>query len=620
MTSRKTKLHESLPTLWQVFCFFWPDIRPQRRLAFLSLASLFGGVVLRILEPWPLKFVIDHIASVEPAAASSTLTTTPVLVSALAVFVVASLRAWTDYLGKVGFFRVGNFAVVRVRERLYQHLQSLPLSFHRQSRGGDLIVRVTRDVNLLRDVTSTAFLPLIASLGVLGGMLTVMFLLHWQLALLSFAIAPLFWLSTTRVGGRIRQAARKQRQREGAMATLAAESLSGIAVVKAMGLEPQFAQQFAASSGGGQREDLKANRLSTRMGRDVDILLAAATAIVIGYGGRLALLGELTAGSLLVFLVYLKRAYKPAQQFAKYTARLAKAASAGERVIDVFEQQPEVLDDANAKMAPPLQGQVRFANVGFAYDNGSQVLDKCELHIDPGTCLALLGPSGAGKSTVLSLLLRLYEPQTGEVQIDGVDVRKYRIRSLRSQMSVVLQDNVLFAGSVYDNIICGLVDVSEAEVHAAARLARAHEFIVNLPGGYDATVGERGLNLSRGQRQRIAIARAALRRTPLLLLDEPTSGLDEQNETAVVESIRQLSRGRTTLLVTHNMELAAIADRVMVVSGGRIVPFQECQAQLPRRTTDLRLPSHPGLTRCMWEGPQVVQDDSSSSINAHPST
>ncbi len=578
MAGRKQKLTESVPGLWRIYRYFWPHMKEKRRLIVTSLLTLLGGVLLRIVEPWPLKFVIDHVIDVGPGGAGQAPSVldrfsplTLLLLCAVSVVAIASLRAATDYFAKVGFFVVGNHTVIRVRNQLYRHLQDLCLSYHRRARSGDLITRVTRDVNLLRDVTSTALLPLLASVMVLAGMVTVMFLLQWKLALIALATLPLFWFSTLRIGRRIRATARKQRKREGAMASIAAESLNGIAIIKSLCLENRFAEAFAERNGKSQKEDLKASRLSTRLACVVDIQLALATGLVMWFGGRLVLDGTLLPGSLLVFLVYLKRAFKPAQDFAKYTARLAKAAAAGERVIDILGEQPAVRDRPDAVPAPPLSGAVDLQHVSFGYTPERLILRDLDMTIEPEQFVALVGPSGVGKSTLLGLLLRLYEPTSGSIRVDQRDIREYTVESYRSQMSVVLQDNLLFADTIKANIACAAPEATMDEIVAAARLAQAHEFITSMADGYDSVVGERGHTLSHGQRQRIAIARAAVRATPLLILDEPTAGLDEENEQAVMRSLLELARGRTTILVTHHLPLAARADVVFYFDRGRCI-------------------------------------------------
>jgi ATP-binding cassette, subfamily B, bacterial len=572
---RPQTLPESLPGLWRVLRAFWPHVRQHRALVLGALLTLLAAVGLRLLEPWPLKFVFDHLLPGRhhrgPPALDGLPPMTLLGLAALALLGLTALRAAAEYAGTVGFALVGSRVLTEVRERLYRHLQRLSLSFHHGARNGDLTVRVVGDVNLLKDVTSTALLPLFANVLVLLGMAALMLWLQWRLALLVLATLPLFWLSTGGLTRRIREAARKQRAREGEMAATAAESLTAIQVVQALSLEEVFAREFAGRSQRGLKEAVRGSRLSAALERRVDVLIALATALVLFYGARLVLAGELTPGDLVVFLAYLKRSFHPLQDFAKYTGRLAKAAAAGERVLDVLGKAPEVRDLPGASPAPPLRGDVCFEGVSFAYEPGRPVLEGLDLAVPAGREVALVGPSGTGKSTLVGLLLRLYDPTGGRVLLDGRDARAYTLDSLRAQVSVVLQDTLLFAASVRDNIAFGAGGVTAEEVEAAARLANADEFIRRLPLGYDTVLGERGVTLSHGQRQRIALARAAVRRARVLILDEPTTGLDEENERAVVEGLRRLAGGRTTFLVTHDLALAARADEVLYLEHGRVL-------------------------------------------------
>jgi ATP-binding cassette subfamily B protein len=490
--------------------------------------------------------------------------------SALAIVVLTALRTLADYANTIGFALVGNRVLTQVRNELYRHLQGLSLSFHTKARSGDLILRVMSDVNMVKDVAVTAALPLLASGLIFVGMVGVMFWLQWKLALVALAFLPLLWFWTFRLGRRIQQAARKQRKRESAMAASAAEAIGAIKIVQTLCLEGVFADSFLRRNKKSMKEDVKGARLSAALGRTAGFLIATSTALVLWYGAHLVISGELSPGDLVVFLAYLKMAYRPIQEFAKYTARLAKASAAGERVLDLLDRTPEVRDLPGAVPAPPLTGAVCFDGVSFAYEAGRPVLDGIDFSVNPGEHVALVGPSGIGKSTIVSLMLRLYDPMQGRVLIDGRDLREYTLASLRSQISVVLQDTLLFAASVRDNIAYGAQNATNEEIEAAARLANAHEFIRALPAGYDTPLGERGATLSAGQRQRIAIARAAVRRSPILILDEPATGLDEENQRAVLEALERLAEGRTTFSITHDLQHAARADLILYLEHGRV--------------------------------------------------
>jgi len=373
------------------------------------------------------------------------------------------------------------------------------------------------------------------------------------------------------MGKRINEVARLQRKREGAMAVTASETILAIKTIQAFSLESAFEDQFSKQSEKNLKQDVKAKRLAAGLERSVDLLTAIAGALVLFYGTRLVLNKELSAGALLVFLAYLKNAFRPIQEFAKYTGRLGKATAAGERVLDLLQHIPEIRDLPGAVPAPVFRGEARFENVHFQYDDGRPVLKEINVDIKPGQCVAVVGPSGSGKSTLVSLVLRLYDPQQGRILLDGRDIRQFTLASLRSQISTVLQDNLLFAATVRENIAYGASAAAPEEVEAAARLANAHDFIAALPKGYDTVLGERGVTLSQGQRQRIAIARAAIRNAPILILDEPMTGLDKKNEQAIMESLQRLERDRTTFLITHDLRHANWADLIIVMEGGRVL-------------------------------------------------
>jgi len=542
-----------------------------------SILALFAGVGLKLLEPWPLKWVFDYALAGKkhtgwPVALwfADAQPLTVLFIAAAAILIITSLRALAEYVTTVCFALVGNRVLTGVRNELYRHLQRLSLSYHSKARGGDLTVRVVGDVNMLKDVASTALLPLTANVLILMGMLGLMFWMEWRLALLTLVTLPLYWLSTLKLTQRIREASRKQRAREGELAATVAESLTAIKDVQALSLEDAFADHFADRSKKCLKESVRSSRLAAQLERRVDVIGAIATALVVLCGARMVLSGTMTPGDLIVFLAYLKRSFNPLQDFAKYTGRLAKAAAAGERVLGVLNEQPLVRDLPHAIPAPLFRGEITFDSVSFGYEPGRPILQHIKMALPAGSRVALVGPSGIGKSTMLNLIMRLYDPSEGRVVIDGHDLRHVTLPSLRKQISVVLQDSLLFAASVKDNIAHGVAGATKDEIEAAARLANADEFIAQMPLGYDTVLGERGVTLSHGQRQRLAIARAAIRRAPILLLDEPTTGLDEENERAVVEALHRLSEGRTTILITHDLQMAARADRIIYLENGYV--------------------------------------------------
>jgi ATP-binding cassette subfamily B protein len=579
MASSKTKsLARELPSLWRITKYFWPHIRQHRGLIIYSFSMLLAEVGLRLLEPWPLKFVFDYVIGqrnappkVAPAWFAHFDPATLLAGAAFAVIVLTCLRALAAYAQTIGFAKLGNWSLTKVRNQMYRHVQYLSLSFHTRAKTGDLVVRLIGDVGMLQEVAVTALLPLIAKGLIVAGMIGLMFWMDWQLAVIAVAVFPLFWLRTISLSKRLREVAQKQRSQEGAMAASVAETMQAIRTVQVLSLEEKFADVFSATSDKSSLSDVKGKRLSAALERSVDVLVALATALVLWFGTRSVLAHHVSAGELLVFLAYLKSAYRPVQDFAKYTARLSKAAAAGERVIDLLERVPDVRDLPGAVRAPAFKGQVQFQDVSFTYEHDRRLLQDINLEVQPGQHVALVGPSGGGKTTLFSLILRLYDPQKGSVRIDGEDVRRFTLESLRSQISVVLQDNVLFAASVSDNIAYGASGSTREEIEAAARLANADDFIRALPQGYDTVLGERGITLSHGQRQRIAIARAAIRKAPILILDEPMTGLDRKNESEVLAALEKLYVSRTTFLITHDPHHAATADFILYLEHGRIL-------------------------------------------------
>lgn len=572
------ELSRAAPGLRRMVTRFWPHIRQERGLLWGAFAALFAQVFFRLLEPWPLKFILDRVIVSTPAGGGSGIAFLDaleplqlLLVVSLGLVGIVALRAMTEYVSTVGFALIGNRVLTKVRAELYTHLQKLPLAYHTKSKGGDLTVRMISDVGMLKEVAVTSVLPMLGNVFVLVGMLGVMFWLNASLALLSLAILPVFWLVSQRQSRRIREVSRRQRKREGAMAATVAESVGAIKVVQALSLERIFSGAFASQNEKSLKEGVQAKRLAAGLERTTDVLIAVSTALVLYFGARLVLSGSLTPGDLVVFTTYLKSAFKPLRDFAKYTARLAKASAAGERVLDILDTEPTIRDRPGAVVAPSFRGALCFDNVFFSYEPGQRVLDGFSLEVQPGERVAIVGASGGGKSTLASLVPRLYEPTSGRVTVDGRDIGDYTLASLRGQISMVLQENILFGSSVRDNIAYSAEGATEDEVEAAARLANAHDFVTALPAGYDTVLGERGATLSGGQRQRLAVARAALRRAPILILDEPTVGLDEENERLVRGALERLSRDQTTLLITHDLAFAARADRIAYVEAGRVL-------------------------------------------------
>ncbi len=575
---RPKNLTQAVSGSQRILHYFLPQIRPQSRLIFLSFLALLAETGFRLLEPWPLKFIFDEILfqelKIEALQVPFLDHFTPVQllgILAASIIIIALLRGTLAYFSTAGMAVAATKVMAEVRTHLYSHLQSLSLSFHHKAKTGDLITRVTYDVERLREVTVIAALPLVTNGLTMVAMVGVMFWMNAELALLTLMIFPLFVITTTTMSRKIHKVSRKQRQREGIMAATAAEVIGAIKLVQALSLQSILEDSFTQENSKSLNESAKSQKLRAGQERTIEILVSIALALVLWRGVQFILLGRLTPGDLLVFLNYLKVAFKPMRQLTKYVGQIAKAIASGERIIDLLEVVPEVQDSNTAYPAPQLVGQVTFDRVSFGYEANQTILQEISFTATPGQKIALVGASGGGKSTLVSLLLRLYDPHSGLITIDGQDIREYTLDSLRRQISVVLQESVLFATSIRDNIAYGCIEASPVEIEQAARLANAHDFILKLPQGYDTVVGERGATLSGGQRQRIAIARAAIRQAPIVILDEPTVGLDNYSEKLVTEALERLTAYSTTFIITHDLRTAQRADQIFYLEAGKIL-------------------------------------------------
>lgn len=571
---KPTTLREAGPGLRRTATHLRPYLRKETPLVAGGMLALFVEVLMRLAEPWPLKVVIDtviaasgtDVAGAAPGDVRATLT-----IAAVALLGVVLVRAVAAYLTTLAFALAGNRLLTRVRADAYAHLQRLPMAFHDKARTGDLVQRVTGDVGRLKEVVVTAGLPLVGNIVTMLGMVVVVAFLDWPLALLMVAVVPLFLLAGRETSRSIHGVSKEQRKAEGELASLATETLSSMRVVHSYGLADHLQGRFAQSNGRSLTEGVRTKRLSARLERSTDVLVGLATALVLYVGAQRVLAGMLTPGELVVFLTYLKATFKPMRDLAKYTGRIAAAAASSERVVDLLEVEPTVRDHPEARTAPALLGELVLDDVWVSYTPDAPVLRGVSLRVAAGERVALVGSSGSGKSTLASLLSRLRDPDAGAVRVDGHDLRDLTLESLRSQVSVVLQESVLFATSIEENIAHGRPGATREEIEEAARIAGAHDFVEALPHGYATVVGERGATLSGGQRQRIAIARAAVRRAPVVVLDEALTGLDEGTEAEVLAALERLTAGRTTIVVTHDLAHARDCDRVVWLEGGEVV-------------------------------------------------
>jgi ATP-binding cassette, subfamily B, bacterial len=571
-----TSLAKAWPGLRRTVARFRPHIVAERRLLIAGTLTMFAAAALQLLEPWPLAFVLDAIVNNQPMDLSGPLAgldglRSLVVICALALVGVVVLRALASYLMTICFALAGNRVLTRVRAEVYRHLNALSMRFHDRRRTGDLVTRVTGDVGRLQDALVTAIIPLVGNVLTLIAMLVVIAIMDWQLALVVLLILPLFTLSSRRLATKIVDVSRGQRSAEGALASLATETLGSMAVVQSYSLEDRMQGRFASSNQRSLKDGVKGKKLSAGLERKTDVLVGIGTALVLVFGAFRVLEGQLSIGELTVFLSYLKTTFKPLRDVAKYTGRIAKAAASGERIVDVLDEDVEIADALEARPAERFAGAVEFRDVEMTFKPGHPVLRGLSFAVPAGQRVAIVGPSGAGKSSLVSLLCRLRDPDAGEICIDNEPISAFTVSSLRSQIAIVLQDSVLFAVTIGDNIALGSPDpVTDEQIVAAARLAGAHEFISALPQGYDTVVGERGSTLSGGERQRIAIARAAIRDAPIVILDEAMTGLDSETEAEVTAALDRLTAGRTTFIITHDVDAARDCEYVIWLERGRV--------------------------------------------------
>jgi len=532
---------------------------------FLSLV----GIGLNLLKPWPFKIIVDDFLRPTPAARSDWHTWVPLLCLALVVIqVLWGIINWiTNYL----FVKIGLQALLKLRTDLYAHLQRLSLKFHDARRSADSSFRVAYDSQSIQTIYNKGFTNIFASVIALIGTFIVMLRLDWVLTLLSLAIVPLIVGAIYFFARRIRSESTSIQEQESAVLAQAQEGLSSIRMVHAFGREDFEVRQFHQQAQQSLQANLRLTLTNVNSALVISTLMVIGTAAMYYVGTLHVLAGTLSLGSLLVFSAYLLMLYQPLESLT-YTAWAMEGATAGaKRCFEVLDSQDDVRDSPNAVDISSAKGAIEFRSVDFGYDESRIVLRDINLSIAPNQIVGLVGGTGTGKSTLLSLVPRFYDPTIGSVMLDGRDVREITKKSLRAQIAIVLQDTLLFSTTVRENIAYGRPDATEEEIIEAARRAQADEFIRQMPQGYSSLVGERGGHLSVGQRQRIGIARAFLKNAPILLLDEPTSALDPSTEAAIMETIKELMRGRTTLIATHRLATIHNLDQIIVLDHGRII-------------------------------------------------
>ena len=536
----------------------------------LGLLLSLCAVGLNLLKPWPFKIIVDDILGANPQPVFGT---SPGLVPLLCLALVGIQLLWglVNMATNYTFVKIGLQALLRLRTELYAYLQSLSLKYHDARRSSDSSFRVAYDSQAIQTMFNQGFTNIFSSVVMLIGTFVVMVQIDWQLTLLSLGVVPVIAGAIYFFANRIRRQSTTIQERESAVLAQAQEGLSSIRMVHAFGREEWEVRQFQSQA----HQSLKANLQLTLT--NVNSALVISTLMVLGtaamyYVGTLHVLaGTLTLGSLLVFSAYLLMLYQPLESLT-YTAWAMEGAAAGaQRCFEVLDRADDVTDSPDAVVISGTAGALAFEGVHFAYATDQPTLHNIDLHIAPNQIVGLVGGTGAGKSTLLSLVPRFYDPTAGRVTLDGRDVREITKKSLRAQIGIVLQDTVLFSTTIRENIAYGRPEATDDDIREAAQRAQADDFISGMPQGYSSPVGERGMHLSVGQRQRIGIARAFLKNAPILLLDEPTSALDPTTEAAIMETIKELMRGRTTLIVTHRLATIHRVDQIVVLEHGRIV-------------------------------------------------
>ncbi len=555
-----------------------PYLRDVRQELLIAMTCSVGGVLMVIARPWPIKMVFDY--ALAPANRIKWIFPFYLLkgygaegvvgISCLLLFLITLLWGVFAYNQRFFVATAGQQVTFALRRALFRQLQRLSLSFHHRHQVGDLLLRATGDANMLREMLVDATLVVLTEFLVLFAMVGVMLYMDWQLTMIALALLPMLSLAVFRISSDLRIAVRRQRRKEGRMAGLFGQMLQGVAVIQVFGRENYEEERFAGSNRRSLRQARRTVKLEANLERVAEILIAIGTGAVLWFGVRRVLMGILTPGDLLVFTSYLNGMYRPLRRISFVAARLSKATICAERVFSVLRVDERVKVRRDAATAPRFNGRVNFIDIGFAYVPGQPVLKQLSLTVLPGQTVALVGPNGAGKSTLCALLPRLYDPAEGRIRIDGERIAHMTLGSLREQIGMVLQQPLLFAGTVRENIAYGKPEATQEEIEAAARAADVHEFIRALPHGYNTVVGERGDTLSGGQRQKIAIARAVIKDPTILILDEPTAALDATSAAQVNATLTRLAAGRTTFRVSHRLTEVCHADQIVVIQDGRI--------------------------------------------------
>jgi ATP-binding cassette subfamily B protein len=590
------------------FRFVLKSARRYARPLVVTMASMLLLVGVQLLSPWLVKTMISTVT--DPAVGAEALDTVTRL--ALIALVVYIARGFLSFLRSYMAHVAGWSVVADVRADTYRHLQRLSLRFYEDKQTGQLMSRVVNDSELLEQLIAHAVPDVIVNVLMLVGVSAVLFSMSWQLALLSMIPVPLIVIAMRGVTKYVRPAFRARQAELGELNAALNDNLSGIREIKAFTREESEAEHIWHHIALYRDSMLHALRLMATFRPFVEFSSSLGTIVLIYFGGRLILNGTLALGELVAFFLYLEMLYQPVQALSGVWESVQQALSGAERVADLLEEEPDVVErPAAVALQGRATGAIAFHDVSFHYNSGESVLEHIDLDIAPGSVLALVGPTGVGKTTLASLIPRFYDVCQGAITLDGHDVRDLTLKSLRRQISIVLQDVFLFHGSVRENILFGRLDATDAEMEEAARIANAHEFIARLPNGYDTIIGERGVKLSGGQRQRLAIARAVLKDAPILILDEATSSVDAETEVLIQQALERLMVGKTTIVVAHRLSTIRSADAIAVLAGSRIVEMGShedlmVQGGLYRRLNEAQIDTEPRWRAIREQRQQVV--------------
>jgi ATP-binding cassette, subfamily B, bacterial len=544
------------------------------------LVAMALAIGLDVLRPWPTKLLVDQVLGHQPVPTplNRFLAALPgahglegllvwVCVSTVLIFLTRMLISMASTLASVG---LGQRMSYDLGADLFLHVQRLSLLFHRRQPVGDVIARVTGDAYCVQALVADALLPLLQSGVTLITMFTIMWRLQPTMTLLSLGAAPFLMLSIWIFGRPMKERYRRSRDLEGRMISLVEQALSAIPAVQAFTREELECARFRTYAADNVAAHLRATSASTWFHLFIGLVTAVGTAAIMWLGARYALQGKMTVGTILVFISYLGSLYEPLHSISYTASTLQSAAADADRVMEILDSPPDVRDLPDAREVR-LQGHVRYEEVTFGYEPDRPVLKGISFEAGPGDVVAIVGPTGAGKTTLVNLLMRFFDPWSGRVTVDGQDIRHFRLRSLRQQVAIVLQEAFIFPLTVAENIAYGKPEATREEIVAAAVAANADGFIRRLPEEYDTVVGERGATLSGGEKQRLSIARAFLKGAPILILDEPTSALDARTESILLEALDRLMQGRTTFIIAHRLSAIRSAHRILVIDHGEIV-------------------------------------------------